>query len=142
MTDRQRKFAELYASCGNAAQAAREAGYSEKTARSQGQRLLTDVDILAYVRQLQDQEAGVRIASLTQVKAFWSDTMNNPEEKTADRLRASELLAKSAGAFIHARPDPDVGYLAGEWDGEDVVIFLPDNGRDEHLKVGGCDNEK
>lgn len=128
MNERQRRFAEAFAACGNAAQAAREAGYSEKTARSQGQRLLTDVDILRYVRELQDQAAAGRIASMLQVKAFWSDVLNDPAEKTADRLRAGELLAKAAGAFLHVRPDPDDdgGRLAiGEVSGEDVVIYLP-----------------
>lgn len=124
MNERQRRFCEAYAACGNAAQAAREAGYSEKTARSQGQRLLTDVDILAYVRELQDQAATARVASMKQVKAYWSDVLRDPAEKTADRLRASELLAKSAGAFIHQTPN-DGDQLTGEFDGEDVVIYLP-----------------
>lgn len=129
MTDRQRKFAELYAACGSAAQAAREAGYSDRTARSQGQRLLTNVDIAVYIRQLQDQAAAGRIASMLQVRAYWSDVLNDPKEKTADRLRAGELLAKAAGAFLHVRPGPDddVGRVAfGEVDGSDVVIYLPE----------------
>ena len=128
MNDRQRRFAEAFAACGNAAQAAREAGYSEKTARSQGQRLLTNVDILKYVRELQDQAAAGRIASMLQVRAFWSDVLNDPAEKTADRLRAGELLAKVAGAFLHVRPgtDDDVGRVAvGEIDGGDVLIYMP-----------------
>lgn len=49
MTPKQRKFADCYIKSGNATQAAIEAGYSEKTARSQGQRLLTNVDIKKYV---------------------------------------------------------------------------------------------
>ena len=128
MNDRQRRFAEAFAACGNAAQAAREAGYSEKTARSQGQRLLTSVDILKYVRELQDQAAAGRIASMLQVRAFWSDVLNDPAEKTADRLRAGELLAKAAGAILHVRPgtDDDVGRVAvGEIDGGDVLIYMP-----------------
>lgn len=128
MTARQRAFCEHYAACGNAAQAAREAGYSERTARSQGQRLLTNADILKYARELQDRAAAGRIASMLQVRAFWSDVLNDPAEKTADRLRAGELLAKAAGAFLHVRPGPDddVGRLAlGAVDGEDVVIYLP-----------------
>lgn len=138
MNDRQRRFAEAFAACGNAAQAAREAGYSEKTARSQGQRLLTDVDIRRYVRELQDQAAAGRIASMLQVKAYWSDVLNDPAEKTADRLRAGELLAKAAGAFLHVRPGPDddVGRLAlGAVDGENVVIYLPAVERVEDLQV-------
>ena len=54
--------------------------------------------------------------------------MNSAEEKTADRLRASELLAKAAGAFLHFRPDPDGGGIiaAGETDaGDDIVIYVP-----------------
>ncbi len=129
MNERQRRFAEAFAACGNAAQAAREAGYAEKTARSQGQRLLTNVDILRYVREIQDQAAAGRIASMLQVKAFWSDVLNDPAEKTADRLRAGELLAKTAGAFLHIRPDSydDGGsrLAVGEVDGGDVVIYLP-----------------
>lgn len=129
MNDRQRRFAEAFAACGNAAQAAREAGYSDRTARSQGQRLLTNVDILKYVRELQDQAAAGRIASMLQVRAYWSDVLNDPKGKTADRLRAGELLAKAAGAFLHVRPssDDDVGRVAfGEVDGGDVVIYLPE----------------
>lgn len=126
MNERQRRFCVAYAACGNAAQAAREAGYSKKTARSQGQRMLTNVDILEYVRELQDEAATARIASMKQVKAFWSDVMHNPSEKTADRLRAGELLARSAGAFVHRSADGgEVITANGEFNGEDVIIYLP-----------------
>ena len=139
MNERQRRFAESYAACGNAAQAAREAGYSERTARSQGQRLLTDADILAYVHQLQEQSAVARIATVNQAKAFWSDIFRDPEQKTADRLKASELLARSAGAFVHVRQDDGgTGFIGEAGDGlaDDVLIVLPDNGRDP----GVCKN--
>lgn len=126
MTERQKRFAEFYAGSGNAAEAARLAGYSEKTARSQGQRLLTDVDIMKYVRELQDKAAAGRIATMTQTKAFWSDIMHSTEEKTVNRLKASELLAKSAGAFLHLPPVANgEPAFVGEVDGEDVVIFVP-----------------
>lgn len=63
---------------------------------------------------------------MTQTKAFWSSVMLDPAERTVDRLRASELLAKSAGAFLHLRPDPDGGIIAaGEVDGGDVVVYIP-----------------
>lgn len=48
---KQRLFVEEYLACLNAAEAARRAGYSEKTARQQGQRLLTNVDIAVAIRQ-------------------------------------------------------------------------------------------
>lgn len=46
---KQRLFVEHYCDCWNATEAARRAGYSEKTARQQGQRLLTNVDIAAEI---------------------------------------------------------------------------------------------
>lgn len=45
LTAKQERFVEEYLICLNATQAAIKAGYSEKTARSQGQRMLTNVDI-------------------------------------------------------------------------------------------------
>ena len=45
MTAKQMRFCDEYLVDLNATQAAIRAGYSEKTARSQGQRLLTNVDI-------------------------------------------------------------------------------------------------
>lgn len=51
LTDKQQAFIYAYLSNGfNATRAAIDAGYSEKTARSQGQRLLTNVDIARSVR--------------------------------------------------------------------------------------------
>lgn len=52
LTGKRQAFIDAYLACGfNAAEAARQAGYSEKTARQQGQRLLTNVDIAAAIRQ-------------------------------------------------------------------------------------------
>lgn len=45
LTARQSAFVAAYIVSLNATQAAKEAGYSEKTAKSQGQRLLTNVDV-------------------------------------------------------------------------------------------------
>jgi len=136
MNERQRKFCEYYATNPNATEAAKAAGYSEKTARAQGARLLTDVDIMRYIRELQDKAAASRIATMTQTKAFWSDVMNDPAERTADRLKASELLAKAAGEFLHLPTDTEGGAaFAGESDGSDVVIYVPQMLREEDCQV-------
>ena len=58
---RKRAFVlEYVANGGNATEAAKTAGYSETTARQQGSRLLTNVDILAAVRALQALTDGAR----------------------------------------------------------------------------------
>jgi phage terminase small subunit len=51
LTDKQRRFVEEYCKDSNATQAAVRAGYSVASARQQGHRMLTNVDILAGVRQ-------------------------------------------------------------------------------------------
>ena len=52
MTPKQKKFCVEYLIDLNATQAAIRAGYSKKTARSLGQRLLTYVDVRNYIKDL------------------------------------------------------------------------------------------
>ena len=68
MNIKQKIFAEAYARSNNATQSAIQAGYSEKTAYSQGNRLLKKVEILNYVRSLQQEtlnEFGISIKWFT-----------------------------------------------------------------------------
>lgn len=53
LTAKQQRFVDEYLIDLNATQAAIRAGYSEKTARSQGQRLLTNVDIARVIKKAQ-----------------------------------------------------------------------------------------
>ena len=64
---RQKAFCEYYVASGNATEAAIKAGYSKRTARSIGQRLLTYVDIKSYVKELMDKAESKRIASAEEV---------------------------------------------------------------------------
>ncbi|MCT8655972.1 terminase small subunit, partial [Glaesserella parasuis] len=57
LTDKQQRFVEEYLIDLNATQAAIRAGYSEKTARSIGQRLLTFVDIQEAIQEAQNKRA-------------------------------------------------------------------------------------
>lgn len=52
LTVRQRAFAAAYAKHGNAEKAAKEAGYSARSARQNGSRMLTNADIKAEVGRL------------------------------------------------------------------------------------------
>jgi phage terminase small subunit len=55
LTKKRRAFVEEYLIDRNATQAAIRAGYSERTAYSQGSRLLKNVEVLAYIEQRQDE---------------------------------------------------------------------------------------
>lgn len=57
LTDKQQRFVDEYLIDLNATQAAIRAGYSEKTARSIGQRLLTNVDIQKAIEEAQSKRA-------------------------------------------------------------------------------------
>ena len=56
MTDKQKRFIAEYLIDSSATQAAIRAGYSPKTAKAQGSRLLTDVDIAAELQAKQEKK--------------------------------------------------------------------------------------
>jgi phage terminase small subunit len=51
LKNKKQTFIDAYLQCWNSAEAARRAGYSQKSARSIGQRLLTNVDISSEITQ-------------------------------------------------------------------------------------------
>ena len=96
ITDKQAKFISEYTKDFNATQAAIRAGYSPKTAYSIGQRLLKNVEVQAAMKEHRKKF----IADRETRQKFWTDTMQDKDEDMKNRLRASELLAKSECDFI------------------------------------------
>lgn len=80
LTERQRRFCEYYAADPNATAAAKAAGYSEKSAHSIGQENLKKPEICEYIRQLQKSAEAGRIASMREIKEYWTTTMNSSRE--------------------------------------------------------------
>ena len=101
LTLKQRKFVEAYTD--NATAAALAAGYSPKTAYSQGQRLLKKVEIITAIKKRETKALKPLIATREERQKFWTQMMVNPDAKDMDKLRASELLGKSEGDFIERR---------------------------------------
>ena len=100
MNHRQKAFCEAYVRSGNATEAAKSAGYSPKTAYSHGQRLLKNVEVLDYFRQLSEEAKATQVAEIEEVRKFWTATMRDEAAKRTDRLKAAELLARSFGVFL------------------------------------------
>lgn len=69
LNDKQKRFAREYVIDLNATRAAIRAGYSEKTAKSQGQRLLTNVDVSEFIKELMDQKIYAQ-SGLSHVKSY------------------------------------------------------------------------
>ena len=128
MNDRQRQFCQYYARSPNATEAAKLAGYSPKSAYSIGQENLKKPEIQKYIRELQAEAEADRIAEISEVKAFWTSTMRDDGERIENRLRASELLARSAGEFLQ-KVEVSAEIEAEVEEQNDVIIYLPDNGR-------------
>ncbi|MFT3952106.1 MAG: terminase small subunit [Oscillospiraceae bacterium] len=99
MNQQRKKFCEAYAACGNATQAAEQAGYSKGSAYSQGHRMLKNAEVQDYLRSLTEEIHENSIAEIAEIRAFWTATMRDKKTRSGDRLKASELLGKSSGAF-------------------------------------------
>lgn len=118
----QERFCDEYVIDTNATQAAIRAGYSVKTAYSQGQRLLKNVDIQNKIKEISEQIQNENIADATEVMMYLTSVLRNqsrsseivvegigdgcsearlmekpPSEK--DKLKAAELLGKRYGIF-------------------------------------------
>lgn len=87
---KRRVFVEEYLRCWNATEAAKRAGYSPRTARSQGQRLLTNVDIQAAIK--------ARLAE----KAMWADEV---------LLRLAEQARAEYAAYFNADGTVDLARM-------------------------------
>ena len=105
LTERQRQFIEEYLECRQTVQAALRAGYSEKTARHSGWRLLQNPQIrreidekLAAARQRKAIGRESVVAELAQV-AFATVEEGNAPFRMADKLRALDILAKILGLY-------------------------------------------
>lgn len=100
LTIKQQRFADEYIISGNATDAARKAGYAEKTARSIGNENLTKPDILTYIKERAAELESKKIATMKEVREFWTETMRSKYNEVKDRLKASEMIARTEGAFI------------------------------------------
>lgn len=122
MTEKQKRFADEYLIDLNATQAAIRAGYSKKTAYSQGERLLKNVEVEKYIQERMKQLASEKVATAEEVIQYLTSVlrgeakgeeivvegcgdgyseaktmMKAPSEK--DKLKAAELLGKRYGLF-------------------------------------------
>ena len=99
-----KEFAILYCgeAQGNAERAAIMAGYSPRYARGNAHKLVARRDVQEYIQYLNVvgmPNKAQHIAAIADIQAFWTSVFNDPTYEIKDRLRASEMLAKSRGAF-------------------------------------------
>ncbi len=113
LTVKQKRFVELYD--GNATEAAVKAGYSQKYANRIAAQLMDNEKIVERIRARESERDAAEIMTREQRKIFWTAIARDSSQSIRDRLRASELLAKSEGDFI------DRKQITGK-DGEPVTV--------------------
>ena len=94
---------------GNIKKAMIDAGYSETYADRNSKYLLGIIG--DEIKKAQENIKNDNIKSIEEVQQWWSEVMDDKEESTKNRLKASELLVKSKGGVIEkmevtAKEDP------------------------------------
>lgn len=100
LTPKQKKFCDHYIKTGNATESAIVAGYSKKTADVMGCENLRKPSIRNYIESKNKKIENSNIASMQEVKEFWTNTLRSDKVEMKDKLKASEFIAKTNGAFL------------------------------------------
>lgn len=90
---------------GNMKQAMIDAGYSETYADRNSQYLMGIIG--DDIKKTQDNIRSDKIKDVTQIQERWSEWMDSKELTYAEKIRVSELLAKSQGGFIEKKTKKD-----------------------------------
>lgn len=113
LTLKQKEFADYYLECGNATEAAKRAGYSEKTAGIIGFENLKKPNISAYINERLAEIDSKTIASIKEVMQFYTKVMRGEEKdqfgldvSVNDRLKAGQELIKRLS--LSEKPETDV----------------------------------
>ena len=101
LNSRQKAFCKYYVELGNATQAARRAGYSEKTADVIAARLLDNVKIQQEITTIQQPIDERHIATAQEVMEFFTKMMNGEikdqfglDANNSDKIKAAQEIAK------------------------------------------------
>ncbi len=100
MNHKRKLFISEYVTTGNAAMSAIYAGYSPKTARSTGARLLTFVDIAEAIQAAQNKVADESLITVKEiVKEIKALSLSTKSEVV--KLKAFDLLMKHLGGYVN-----------------------------------------
>ncbi|MGG1675928.1 terminase small subunit [Neobacillus sp. NRS-1170] len=102
---RQKKFADFYIETGNASASYLRASYEAEgnAAEVNASRLLRNPKVQDYIKERNAQLDVELIADITETKRFWTEIMRDENAEMKDRLKASEFIAKTNGAFVEKK---------------------------------------
>ena len=109
LTRKQKAFVDYYLELNNASEAARRAGYSEKSAGNIASENWEKPEVIAYLNQRSYMTDKEKIANVDEVLEHLTRTMRDEKALDRDRTRAAELLGKRYRIFTEgARGDDGV----------------------------------
>lgn len=100
LTLKQKRFADEYIISGNAYKSAIKAGYSENYSKGNVVKLLENESVKNYLETQLKLLESKKIATMQEVHEFWAAVLREQENDLKDRLKASEYIAKTNGAFL------------------------------------------
>ena len=105
LTPMQRRFAQEYATDfnGQAAYMRATGNTNKKSASVQASKLLKIAKVYSYMEEYVKEILGPQEKTLLGNVKFWVDVRDNEEARTADRLVASQNLAKYAQMFVEKK---------------------------------------
>ncbi|MCW1910805.1 terminase small subunit [Lactiplantibacillus paraplantarum] len=103
LTPKQQRFADEYIKSGNAADAARKAGYSKRSARSVGQENLTKPDIKQYIDDQMAEIASKRIMDATEAVELLTSIARGETKETVYIGTAEGVYEKHKEADLKTR---------------------------------------
>lgn len=131
LNEKQEKFAQNYVVYRNATEAAKAAGYSERSAYNQGFRLLQAPEVLERIEELQ-QELTTDINVIKELESTFQSAKSSGHTNSA--LKALELLSKVRG------PNDGKGRATSASELEkEIVNYMEMLGKDKIIDlIGRC----
>ena len=138
LTQKQRKFADLYIKLDNATEAAKQAGYSEKTAYAIGSENLKKPEIKAYITERLAQLESESIASINEVMKFYTKVMRGEEKdqfgldaSLSDRMKAGKEIINRLSSVTQDNETTEEDGLIEALEGNAEKLF--DDGDDSEM---------
>lgn len=100
---KQKSFCEFYVASGNATDSAIKAGYKEKYARTNTDKLLKNTMILKYIEELREKTKSKRIMNAVERKEWLTNVIKSEKAKMTDKLTAVNILNKMDGEYEYTQ---------------------------------------
>ena len=105
LSDRQKRFCDLYIKLGNATQAAIQAGYSDKYVTTNTTKMLNEANINEYLAENMEKLQKETIASADEVLQYLTRVMRGEEK---EEVVTSELIGKGLSQIIKVKKTPSL----------------------------------